>query len=202
MACVVRTGRDIRAGELPQPRCGLCALLSLPEITAIDQEVGLLAEGLPDRSEFIRIGAVHGFQRQSRRTKRQSRLGSVGDDMHCVDAGPTSEGLRHLLHAVAGWIEDNHFNVGADAVEQLLVVADTGGQEQDLLAGDRGIVHRQGIEQRLVAGGGLRFARRGSGRVIGCRRVSLTLRELLGGDGAGRLHGSPVEHDARFECQQ
>ena len=136
-------------------------------------------------------------------------FGAIADQMDCVDARTTGENLRHLLHAVAGRVKHEHFDVGADAVEELLVVEDARGQEHDLLAGGRCIVCRQGIEQRLVACGGLRFARRRSRGAVGCRRVmirerriSLALRDLLGGHGTDRGHGSAVEHDARFERNQ
>ena len=93
-------------------------------------------------------------------------LGSIPDEVDRVDARTTGENLRHLLHAVAGRVEHVHFDIGADAVEEFLIIKDTGRQEDDLLAGGRCVVYRQGIEQRLVAGGGVRFARRCIGRCV------------------------------------
>ena len=135
-------------------------------------------------------------------------FGAIADQMDCVDARTAGENLRHLLHAVAGRVKHEDFDVGADAVEELLVVEDAGGEERDLLAGGRCIVCRQGIEEPLI-GRGWRFAGWCSGRAVGRRRIisregclSLVLCDLLGGHGTDRGHGSPVERDPRFERQQ
>ncbi|TKS62630.1 MAG: hypothetical protein EWM73_02282 [Nitrospira sp.] len=209
MSGSVGAGSDICTRQRSERLDGCLPGLATAKVTAIDQEVGIRGKRLADLLKLFGVTHADRVLCQEARAEMHLGLGPFADQVDCVDARTTGENLRHLLHAVTGRVEHDHFDVGADAVEELLVLADTGGQEDDLLAGGGCIVHRQGIEQRLVASGGLRFARRRIGRAVSCRsvisregRLSLALRDLLGGHGTDRGHGSPVEHDARFERKQ
>ena len=209
MASPIGTGGNIGARQCSQRVHGCLSSLAATKVTAVDQEVSILREALADFLELFGVDRADRILCQEARAEVHFGFGAITDQVDRIDARATGERLRHLFDAVAGRVEHMHFDVGADAVEQLLVVADAGGQKQDLLAGGRCVVHRQGIEQRLVAGGELRFACWCYRRVVGCRRVisskervRLALRDLLSGHGTDRGHGGPVEHDARFERQQ
>ena len=137
-------------------------------------------------------------------------FGAITNQVDRIDARTARKNLCHLGYAVTGRVEHVHFDVGADAVEELLVVADARGQKHDFLAGSRCIKRRQGIEESLVAGRRSgRFSGRRSGRGICCRSffsregcISLALRDLLGGNLARCRSRRAVEHDARFERKQ
>ena len=131
-------------------------------------------------------------------------FGAITDQIDRIDARIIGGNICHLPNPIASWIEYLRFDVGTDAVEQLLVVKYIRGHKQHVLAGCRYIKRRQSIEKSLISSGG-RF----SGLCVGCRRItsregvlSLVLGGLFGIHDAGGGHSSPVEHDARFERQQ
>ena len=159
----VRARGHIGAGEIGQRVHCQLPVRATAKVTAVDQDVGGRRQALTDLLKLFSVGRADRILRQEARAEMHLGLGAIADEVDRIDARSAGEDLRHLGHAVAGRIEYVYFDVGADAVEELLVVENAGGQEHDLLAGNRGIVRRQGIEQRHVPGSGLRFARRGSG---------------------------------------
>ena len=142
----------------------------MTKATAVDQDVGILRQALADLLELLCVGRADRILRQEARAEMHLGFCAIADQVDRIDARTTGENLRHLRHAVAGRVEHVHFDVGADAVEELLVVEDAGGDEHNLLAGGRYIVRRQGIEEHLI-GSGWRFAGWCVGRAVSCDSV-------------------------------
>ena len=88
----------------------------------------------------------HRVHRKPSGSEIETSFCTVGNQMYGIDAGAIGERLSDVFYAVARRVQHEHFHVGADAIEEFLVVANAGREEQDFLSGSRLIVGRQRIE--------------------------------------------------------
>ena len=180
---------------------------SLAKVAAVDQNIGICREALADLLELFCVAPADGALCQEARSEMQLCFIPLGNEMNRINPCTTCKYLCHLLHAIAGRIEDMHLHVGTDTVEELLVVTHAGGEKHDFLTSRRGVVSGKCIEEGLVASVELRLTRRcrirqgiAGGHVLRRReRFSLALGEWLGGNVAERGNTRPVEHDPWFE---
>ena len=90
---------------------------------------------MPNLLELVSVGRADRILSQEARTEMHLGLGAITNQVDRINVCAAGEDLRHLLHAVARGIEDMHFDVGADSIEELLVLSDTGGDKYNFLAG-------------------------------------------------------------------
>ena len=119
--------------------------------------------------------------------------------MDCIDPRATGQRARHLFHAILATIEHDDCNVRGHAAQELLIIRDSGVNEDNLRPRLARVIGRNGVKQFLR----LILCRSWlSTTFCGHRRFGLFLRDLLLIDFRRRGCGGCIKHEAEFEREQ